>query len=120
MESTEKQLSELKGSFASSLMRNNAKIRNDRALAIAEDAEMLFKREVEDCNTKLKRLRRDLDNMLDLSGNETTKIISASDFDSKEFVRKSLEIGLAIRDEQIKLDILSERYTELFVGKEEA
>jgi hypothetical protein len=115
----EKQLNELKGSFVNSLKRNNKQIRDDRALAIAEDAEMLFKRKVEDCSTKLKRLRRDLDNLLDLGGTETTKIISPTDFDSKNFVSDNLRIGLAIRDEEIKLQILTDQYNKLFTGSQE-
>ena len=110
----EKQLNELKGSFVTSLRRNNKQIRDDRALAIAEDAEMLFKREVEDCATELKRLRRDRDNMLDLGGTETTKIISATDFDAKDFVARDLKLGLKIRETEIKYDILVKRYNELF------
>ena len=45
METDNKELNELKGSFVTSLMRNNKEIRNDRALSIAEDAELIFKRQ---------------------------------------------------------------------------
>lgn len=117
METPEKELSELKGTFVTSLMRNNKQIRDDRALAIAEDAELLFKREVEDVNTELKRLKRDRDNMLDLSGTDKNKIINPSDFDARAFVGKDLELGLKIRDCEIKLEILSKRYNELFKGE---
>jgi len=115
----EKQLNELKGSFVTSLRRNNKQIRDDRALSIAEDAELLFKRKVEDCATNLKRLKRDRDNMLDLGGKDTTKIISPSDFDAPVFVEKDLEFGLKIREEEIKLEILTKRYNELFNAVEE-
>jgi hypothetical protein len=114
METPEKELSELKGSFVTSLMRNNKEIRNDRALAIAEDAELIFKREVEDVSTQLKRLKRDRENMLDLAGTDKTKLINPSDFKAKEFVAKDLAIGLEIRDCEIKLDILTRRYNDLF------
>jgi hypothetical protein len=118
MDTPENELSKLKGSFVTSLMRNNKQIRDDRALAIAEDAELLFKREVEDVNTELKRLKRDRDNMLDLGGTDKTKIINPSDFKAKEFVAQDLELGLAIRDCEIKLEILTKRYNELFKGEE--
>jgi hypothetical protein len=110
----EKQLNELKGSFVSSLKRSNKEIRDDRALSIAEDAEMIFKREVEDVTTELKRLKRDRDNMLDLAGTDKNKIINPTDFNAKGFVAKDLEIGLKIRECEIKLDILVRRYNELF------
>lgn len=36
------------GAFLSSLKRNNKQIRDDRATAIAEDAQVLYRRTVED------------------------------------------------------------------------
>ncbi len=117
MEDAKKELNELKGAFVGSLKRNNKQIRDDRALAIAEDAELLFKREVEDILTDLKRVRRDRDNMLDLGGTQTTTIISLSDFDAKEFVGKDLELGLKIRELEIKLEVAQSRYKELFEGE---
>jgi hypothetical protein len=114
----DEELKEMKGSFVTSLMRNNTAIRNDRAVAIAEDAELLFKRKVEDVSTQLKRLRRDRDNMLDLAGTDKTKIINPSDFHADEFVAKDLKIGLEIRDCEIELEILTKRYAELFKGEE--
>jgi hypothetical protein len=117
MENTENALNEMKGSFVSSLRRNNKQIRDDRALAIAEDAQLIFKREVEDLQTELKRVKRDRDNMLDLGGNNTTNIISLSDFDAKAFVAKDLEMGLKIRNLEIKLEIAQDSYDSLFAGE---
>jgi len=114
MEDTKNVLEEMKGTFVTSLRRNNKQIRDDRALAITEDAELLFKREVEDILTELKRVRRDRDNMLDLGGNNTTNIISLSDFNAKDFVDKDLQLGLKIRNLEIKLEIAEGRYKELF------
>jgi formylmethanofuran dehydrogenase subunit E-like metal-binding protein len=115
----ENQLKDLKGSFVTSLRRNNKQIRDDRALAIAEDAEMIFKREVEDINTELKRLKRERESMLDLGGNNVTTIISQADFHAKEFVAKDLDLGLKIRNLEIKQEIASKRYNELFKGEDE-
>ena len=44
------------GAFVESLKRNNQKIREDRAIAIAEDAQLIYKREVEDLEIQIKRL----------------------------------------------------------------
>lgn len=117
MEDAKEVLSEMKGAFVGSLKRNNKQIRDDRALAIAEDAELLFKREVEDILTDLKRVKRDRDNMLDLGGNNTTNIISLSDFDAKDFVAEDLKLGLKIRELEIKLEVAQSRYKELFEGE---
>ena len=118
MESTKDQLDEMKGRFVSSLRRNNKQIRDDRALAIAEDAELLFKREVEDITKSLKIARREREGMLDMGSTSTTTIISQSDFDAKDFVAKDLELGLKIRNLEIKLEIAASRYAELFTEKE--
>lgn len=117
METPAEQLNDLKGSFVASLRRNNKQIRDDRALAIAEDAELLFKREVEDITTLLKVTRRERDAMLDLGGSTTTSIISQADFDAKAFVAKDLDLGLKIRTLEIKLEIANNRYNELFKGE---
>lgn len=114
------ELDSMPGAFVSSLRRNNKQIREDRALSIAEDAELLFKREIEDMQTEIKRYKRDRDNMLDLAGTDTTKIISASDFNAKAFVMKDLELGVKIRNLEIKLEIATSRYKELFTNENEA
>ena len=117
METPKEQLAQMKGSFVNSLTRNNKQIREDRALAIAEGAELLFKREVEDIATVLKVTRRERESMLDLGGTTTTNIISESDFDAKDFVQKDLELGLKVRNLEIKLEIAQTRYNELFKGE---
>lgn len=102
--------------FQESLYRNNAKIRRDRADAIIEDAQLLYRREIEDLDLEMNRLRRELENMLDLSPTNATNLILGSDFDAKEFVGKDLDIGLKIRNLEIKLEIARKRYAYLFGG----
>ena len=106
-----------KGAFLESLVRNNRKIREDRALAIFEDAELIFKRKVEDLQVKLNRLKRSRENMLDLSPNNATSLIVAADFKAEEYVNKDMELGIEIRNTEIELEIAKERYEYLF-GKE--
>lgn len=105
------------GAFLESLVRNNRKIREDRALAIFEDAELIFKRKVEDLQVKLNRLKRSRENMLDLSPNNATSLIVAADFNAEEYVNKDMELGIEIRNTEIELEIAKERYKYLF-GKE--
>ena len=47
----------VEGAFIVSLKRNNKQIRNDRATAILEDTEILYKRSIEDLITKHLKLR---------------------------------------------------------------
>jgi hypothetical protein len=107
-------LGEMKGAFVESLVRNNKKIRNDRAIAIVEQAEMVYKREVEDLNMQKKQLTRERDNMLDLSPTNADSLTLASDFDAKEFVNKDIELGVKLRNLEIKIEIAGTRYKQLF------
>jgi hypothetical protein len=107
---------ESKGAFLESLTRNNKQIRGDRATAIGEDAEMIYKRTIEDLEVKIKRMRRDQENMLDLSPENAMSLKLASDFDSTIYVSKDLELSVKIRDDEIRLDLAKKRYTYLFGG----
>ena len=104
------------GAFTESLYRNNAKIRKDRADAIIEDAELIYKREIEDLDVELKRLNRELEGMLDLSPTNALNLTLASDFDAKDFVGKDIDIGVRIRNLEIKIGIAKKRYAYLFGG----
>lgn len=107
------------GEFFESLNRNNKSIKGDRALQIAEAAQTIYKREVEDLQMERKQLVRERTGMLDLSPTDANSLVLASDFDAKEFVRKDIEIGIKLRELQIKLEIATESYNKLFVGEEE-
>jgi len=103
-----------KGAFIESLRRNNSKIRDDRATAISEDAQLLFKRAVEDLNVEVRKMERDQENMLDLSPENSLSLKLASDFNAVEYVAKDIELGVKIRNAKIKLDIAKARYQHLF------
>lgn len=104
------------GAFLESLVRNNTKIRKDRAEAIGEDAQLLYKREIEDLRVTVRRMQREQENMLDLSPTNAMSLMVASDFDAKAYVAKDIELGVKIRNEQIKLEIATKRYFYLFGG----
>ena len=119
METTELSgLAEMKGAFVGSLIRNNKKIREDRAIAIAESAETFYKRKVEDLSLEIKRLKRERENMLDMSPTDAQSLVLASDFDAPTFVDKDIQLGTKIRNLEITLEIATERYTTLFTEKE--
>lgn len=105
------------GAFVSSLKRNNRQIRDDRAAAIAEDTELVYKRKIEDYELSLKKMRREQENMLDLSPANAQSLILASDFNSAEYVEKDIELGIKIRNTEITLEIARKRYDYLFGGK---
>lgn len=108
---------EPKGAFFGSLVRGNKQIKSDRAIAIYEDAELIYKREMEDIQTAIKRLNRDRENMLDMNPDSAISLKLASDFDAKAFTAKDVEIGIKLRELNIKLEIMQTRYNYLFGGK---
>lgn len=102
------------GRFKDMLYRTNAKIRKDRADAIIEDAEVLYRREIEDLQRKLNKYKRDRENMLDLSPTDAQSLKLASDFDASGFVEKDIELGVNIRNLEIKIEIARQQYFTLF------
>lgn len=105
------------GAFVGSLKRNNRQIRDDRAQAICEDTDLIYKRQIEDLQVNIKRMKREQENMLDLSPANAQSLILASDFDSSDYVKKDVELGVRIRNEEIKLEIATKRYNYLFGGE---
>ena len=105
-----------KGAFVTSLKRNNKQIRDDRAESIAETAEMLYRRKVEDLEVELKQMMRERDNMLDLSPTNAMSLVLASDFDAQGYVEKEIALGVKIRNTEITVGIAKERYSYLFGG----
>jgi hypothetical protein len=104
------------GAFYDSLKRNNKQIRDDRAAAIVEDTELIYKRKIEDLELAIKKMKREQENMLDLSPTTAQSLVLASDFDSGTYVDKDIEIGVKIRNLEIKLEIATNRYKYLFGG----
>jgi hypothetical protein len=108
--------SDSEGAFFSSLKRNNKQIRDDRATAIAEDTDLVYKRKIEDLELSIKKMKREQDNMLDLSPTNAQSLILASDFDSTQYAEKDIDLGIKIRNTEITLEIAKKRYQYLFGG----
>ena len=102
------------GAFESSLKRNNRQIKSDRATAIAEDTQLAYKRVVEDLTISVRRMKREQENMLDLSPENATSLRLANEFNSEAFVTKDHDLGVKIRTEEIRLEVAKQRYTYLF------
>jgi hypothetical protein len=62
-------------------------------------------------------MKREQENMLDLSPTTAMSLVLASDFDSAEYVAKDVALGVKIRNEDIKLEIAKVRYEYLFGGE---
>lgn len=107
----------LSGAFIGSLKRNNKEIREDRATAIAEDAQLVYKRKIEDLEISIRKMQREQENMLDLSPATAQSLILASDFNCDDYATKDIELGIKIRQAEITLEIAKQRYNYLFGGK---
>ena len=106
----------VEGAFVTSLKRNNSKIKADRAEAIEEDAEVFYGRTVQDIRLRLKKMRRDRENMLDMSPENSMSLIVASNFDAQAYVDADLKLGVDVRNLEIKLEVAEDRYSYLFGG----
>ena len=105
------------GAFAASLFRNNKEIRADRAQSIVEDAELIFKRKIEDLRVAIKKMEREQDNLLDLSPTDAKSLVLASNFSAETFANTYIKLGRDIRDAKITLEIAEGGYEYLFGKK---
>ena len=106
----------VEGAFFDALTRSGSKIRKARAASIGEDAQLTYKRTIENLELSIKRMRRDQEDMLDMSPDNVTSLIVATDFSAEGYVDKDIELGVKIRNAGIKLKIAQERYSYLFGG----
>ncbi len=107
---------DLKPRFIESLQRNNDQIREDRARIIGEDAELMYRRRVEDIELKIKRLEREQDGLIDISPLDKNSLTFA-DFQPEAFVQKDIELSLTIRNLNIQLELTRARFKYLFGKK---
>ena len=107
---------ENKGVFKSDLMKTFKQLKETRAESVAEDVEIIYKRQIEDLCHQIRNYDRDRENLiLDLSPTSAfSGNVVPSDFKPAEFLSKDVEIGLNKRDAIIKLEIVIERYEYLF------
>lgn len=106
------------GAFFESLTRNNQAIKKNRAVSILEEAELIYRREIEDIKVEIRKLEMARENSLDLSPDNAMSLKVANEFDGKKFVETDIKLTMAIRNAKEKLDECEERYDFLF-GKED-
>jgi hypothetical protein len=105
---------EVKGALLDSLNRSRKQITNARAQSIGEDAELVYRRRVEDLNIRKKQLERARDNRLDMSPDNAMSLSVAKNFNADEFAESDLKDSVELRTIDIKLDVAQERYEFLF------
>jgi hypothetical protein len=110
MESEEKK----DGLFIQILTRNNKQIREDRAKDLLADAQMFYKRDIDDIEMSIRKTTSLRDSLLDLSPADTVSLKLASNFDAKDFCTRDLEYGVKLRQLTIELELAKARYKQLF------
>lgn len=102
--------------FKEALMRNFKQLKESRAESVAEELEIMYRRKIEDLCHLIRNYDRDRENIiLDLSPvNAMSAAVVPSDFRAEDFMLKDLEIGRNKRDALINLQIMVQRYAELF------
>ena len=73
--------------------------------------------EIEDLELSIKKMKREQENMLDLSPTTAQSLVLASDFDAGTYVAKDLELAIKIRNNEIKLEEGKKRFAYLFGGE---
>lgn len=110
------ELENKQGVFKADLMRTFKQLKESRAESVAEDVEIIYKRQIEDLCHQIRNYDRDRENLiLDLSPSSAfSGSVVPSDFKPADFLSKDVEIGLNKRDAIIRLEIVIERYEYLF------
>ena len=105
-----------KGLFYQNLTRDFKKLKADRAEAVTEDAEIAYKRHIEDYCRNLREINRKRENlMLELAPTTTyDATVVPADFDVNMFMSEDEKLGVKARDLKIRLEIMLERYESLF------
>lgn len=101
------------GALWASLSRNIKQIKEGRALSILEDAELAYKRKIEDMSQALKRLNRNVEASLDMSPENVTTL-KMMDFDPEAFIEADAKAAYEIRNISIQLNECKKRYNALF------
>jgi hypothetical protein len=105
---------EVKGMMHASLLRNNRDIKADRAKAIIRDSKTIYRRRVEDYALQIEQLKAKREAMLDLSPSHAGSLTPAKDFDANSFMEIDDELGIEIRDAQIRFNLAKTRYEKLY------
>lgn len=101
------------GALWGSISRNIKQIKEGRALSILEDAELAYKRKIENMENALRKLNRKVEDSLDMSPDSTTTLLM-KDFDADAFIEDDAKAAYDIRNSTIQLNECKKRYNTLF------
>lgn len=103
-----------KGNFLQSMLRNPKAIKASRAESIHEETQLKYQSRIDLLKLDIKKQKRSLADMLDLSPDNALSLKLAEDFDSEEFVDQQIVRRVQIRQNEIKLEEAVKGYVYLF------
>lgn len=103
------------GVFVTTLLRDNKSIKKDRAQAIIQDTQIIYKRKVEDLEIAISQMRRKQQAMLDLSPDNSLSLMpSLKNYEPATFVAEDVKLGYELRNLEIQYEVAVKRYEFLF------
>lgn len=102
------------GALLTSLLRNPSAVKKERAEMINRAGAKFYKRKIEDLQSELEELIAGRDAQLDMSPSDINKIVTAAEFQSKEFCEKDMDFTMRIREVRVQLEEFLPRYETLF------
>ena len=102
--------------FLANLTRDFKQLKRDRAESVTEDAEIAYKRHIEDLCRALRENKRKTENlMLELAPTTTyDATVVPANFDVNKFMEADEQLGIDTRNLSIRLEIMLGRYETLF------
>jgi len=101
-----------KGKLITQLNKSQKEINTDRIDSIYENSEMSYKRRIEDKELQIKNMKIDREALLDFS--DKGEIIKSSRFDCGRLTNEDAKISCEIKNQEMTLEVLKERYKVLF------
>jgi hypothetical protein len=84
---------------------------------LAEQIETAFRRDLEDLRYDIKDMKRRRTNMYDFSPTNSQSLVMAKDVEARSILKDDKALSIEIRNKQIEIDIMEDRYLELFGKK---
>lgn len=104
-------------SFSSSKKRGNSKIRSDRISSRHDSSKLIYMREIKALEVLVKKLKRELEGVLSSSPAEGQDEAPAINFNSNAYVSKEIELGVKIKNSELKLENAKKRFHFLYNDK---
>jgi hypothetical protein len=102
------------GNLSSNLLRNNSKIRQDRALELTDDAKFDYRQMIINKARSIKKLLNGMRASIDLSPTSTQTLGPTKDFDTEQFAKDDSANAIAVRVIMQEVRVMRLRFAVLF------